>query len=358
LQNSKEGLLGYVLIILLSFFCHKYLYNKQLLPTNYPEEKMLANPISTVIHDLNTQGKVFLDQQRFEQALACFEQVLALDPNYLPAHLNKGQALMGLKRYAETIAHCDSLLAQPILLQKMQPAMRQNIYMAKANTLKDLAKSQPQGQAAQTRSMAIQVYEEVLLLNSSYYPALYNKAIVLGELGYLLAALTDYEAVIQLKPDYTKAHLNKANTLASLDEPIAALEIYQSLFTDPRFQLSPSEIIRCQRAKASACQKLGCDVEALQALDKARILNEQTPSAEQAQLRAHIQQQIQQIASSSLSPAIVAPPVPTPWPAPPMPLPILMSPSASAAASPPQALPALDTISQPVKSIFSVDGLP
>jgi tetratricopeptide (TPR) repeat protein len=48
--------------------------------------------------------------QRYEEAIVAYDQAIRLDPNYVFAYTNKGDALNGLKRYEEAIAACDQAL--------------------------------------------------------------------------------------------------------------------------------------------------------------------------------------------------------------------------------------------------------
>ena len=48
-------------------------------------------------------GLIAFGREQFKRALAHFDQVLALEPTFLPAHLNRGNALQGLNRYGEAI---------------------------------------------------------------------------------------------------------------------------------------------------------------------------------------------------------------------------------------------------------------
>ena len=48
-------------------------------------------------------GLIAFGRNQFKRALAHFDRVLALEPGFLPAHLNRGNALQGLNRYVEAI---------------------------------------------------------------------------------------------------------------------------------------------------------------------------------------------------------------------------------------------------------------
>ena len=57
----------------------------------------------TEIDSLVTQGKSFLDNGKFEDALGCFEQALLLDQSNTELWNFKGVALRSIGRYDEAI---------------------------------------------------------------------------------------------------------------------------------------------------------------------------------------------------------------------------------------------------------------
>jgi tetratricopeptide (TPR) repeat protein len=56
-------------------------------------------------------GQAHCEAERFGEALAAFDQAIALDPNYCQAWNNKANALCGLQRYAEALAAYDRAVA-------------------------------------------------------------------------------------------------------------------------------------------------------------------------------------------------------------------------------------------------------
>ncbi len=57
------------------------------------------------------QGCKFCQTEQFEQALAAFDQAIALDAAYCRAWNNRGNALCGIKRYAEALVAYDRAVA-------------------------------------------------------------------------------------------------------------------------------------------------------------------------------------------------------------------------------------------------------
>lgn len=57
------------------------------------------------------QGEALAKLGRYAEALASFEQVLAMQPNYHAAWVFKGVVLVQLRRYKEALASCEQALA-------------------------------------------------------------------------------------------------------------------------------------------------------------------------------------------------------------------------------------------------------
>ncbi|MBD2234320.1 tetratricopeptide repeat protein [Phormidium tenue] len=71
-------------------------------------------PIHTHDHSaaaLNAQGCTLCAQSQFAQALALFDQALALDSTYCTGWNNRANALCGLNRQAEALAAYDKAVA-------------------------------------------------------------------------------------------------------------------------------------------------------------------------------------------------------------------------------------------------------
>ena len=57
------------------------------------------------------QGCTLCQAEKYAEAIAAFDQAIALDPNYCQAWNNRGNVLGGLKRYAEALASYDRAVA-------------------------------------------------------------------------------------------------------------------------------------------------------------------------------------------------------------------------------------------------------
>jgi tetratricopeptide (TPR) repeat protein len=117
LERHKEGTCRVIPIILRPTYWEDAPFsNIQLLPTNAKPITSWPNPdeafqdvvteISHTIKDLLKEewleeGVTLSDFERYEEALAAYEQAIRLNPNYVHAYNGKGNALSDLKRYKE-----------------------------------------------------------------------------------------------------------------------------------------------------------------------------------------------------------------------------------------------------------------
>ena len=60
--------------------------------------------------DLHEKGIDLCELERYEEAIACFDAAIRLDPRLSDAWNNKGMSLHGLERYEEAIACFDAAI--------------------------------------------------------------------------------------------------------------------------------------------------------------------------------------------------------------------------------------------------------
>jgi tetratricopeptide (TPR) repeat protein len=155
--------------------------------------------------------------QRYDEAIACYDQALALDPQDAGAWINKGNPLDGLQRYDEAIACYDQALA-------LDP---KNAYawINKGHALDGL----------QRYDEAIVCLDQALALTPQDAVAWYNKGTSLHYLQRYDEAIACYDQVLALNPKDAYAWNNKGHALNGLqryDEAIACYD--QALALDPK----------------------------------------------------------------------------------------------------------------------------
>lgn len=152
-------------------------------------------------------GTAFNELKQPDKALACFDQALALKPDYAEAYDKRGNALHDLGRLDEALASYDKALA-------LNPGFAEACN-DRGNVL----------QALKRLDEALASYDQALALHPAYVQAHYNRSIVLHDLGRLDEALASYDRTLALKPDYAEAYNNRGNVLKAakrMDEALAS----------------------------------------------------------------------------------------------------------------------------------------
>ena len=127
-------------------------------------------------------GNILAGRGRYDEAVTCYEKLLAVAPQQADALNNYGNALGKLGRHGEALARFDRSLAQ-----------------------------QPDNPRA-----------------------LINRASVLKELRRYADALADYQSALALDPNYADAHYNLGNALIDLGRPEEAVQSFRrALVTAP-----------------------------------------------------------------------------------------------------------------------------
>ncbi len=162
------------------------------------------------------EGWVNFHAERYNEALAAFEQALQLDSNFTDAHSSRGDTLYRLKRYEE----------------------------------------------------ALSAYEQAIQLDSHHVWAWYGKGDVLRNRRHYDEALKAYERVTELEPGNVWAWREKGDTLRHLKQYEEAIAAYQhALELNPRLS-------RAYCGRGDALCDLGYYEEALQAYEQALQLGD------------------------------------------------------------------------------------
>lgn len=195
-----------------------------------------------------TEGNALADRERYEEALAAYEQAIYLNPNLASAYNSKGSVLNKLKRYEEALVASELAIS----LDPNDEAA----YHTKSIALYSLKRYEE----------ALAACEYTIRLNPHDANAYHNKGIVLNRLKRYEEALSAYERAIRLDPDLAIAYNNKGNTLYSLKRYEEALTAYErAIRLDPRYA-------NAYHSKGITLAKLGRSKEAERAYAKARQL--------------------------------------------------------------------------------------
>jgi tetratricopeptide (TPR) repeat protein len=163
------------------------------------------------VEALNNRGIALWHLRRLEEALASYDRALALRPEYAAAWNNRGYALHSLGRLDEALASYDRALA-------IRPDYA-DAWSNRGYTLYHLASG--------CVEEALANYDRALAIKPDCVEALNNRGNALRELGRVEEALASYSAAIAIKPDYANAHWNEALTRLSAGDFARGWEKYE-----------------------------------------------------------------------------------------------------------------------------------
>ncbi len=137
-------------------------------------------------------GVVHAELNRPEEALKWYDAALRIRPDYEAAHFNRGNALSDARRYPESLAAYDEAVrCDPKFAEAWN---NRGLVLMRLGRAIDAAVS----------------YRKALDIKPSYPEAMNNLGLALQMLGYVEDAIDLYTASIQLLPDHVNAHVNLA----------------------------------------------------------------------------------------------------------------------------------------------------
>lgn len=153
---------------------------------------------------------------RREEALALFDEALALDASVARTHHNRAVTLAELRRHDAAISGFDAAL-------RLAPGFAR-AHAARADALR--AQGWPRE--------ALAGYDRALALEPGYAPAHNGRGIALRLLARPVSALASFERALDARPGYVDAHANRAHTLIALGRLDDARDAYaRAIAIDP-----------------------------------------------------------------------------------------------------------------------------
>jgi tetratricopeptide (TPR) repeat protein len=197
-------------------------------------------------------GVAYRYQRRFQDALAQFQQLLALSPNHAAAYFQSGEIWQQLGKLEEAAGAFESALQIFTDDAKAQNNLG-NVYAAQGKTDK-----------------AIAAYQRALQIQPSYAPAYNNLGdLFVYRLNDLTAGRQCFEKALRLDPNFTTAMLNLGNVDLALGRENEALALFQQIIEiDPRFTAAYGNL-------AAIYQRRGRREEAIRHLRKVLELDPQ-----------------------------------------------------------------------------------
>jgi len=197
----------------------------------------------------NKKGCALQTLGRDEEAIACYDKALAIDPRCAPVLGNKGAALQTLGRHEEAIDCFDKALA-------IDPRSG-NSWTNKGNVLHTLGRHEE----------AITCFDKALAIDPLSACEWYNKGNALRQLGRHEEAIICYDKLLAIDPRDANTWNNKGNALKDINRNEEAIRCYDKTLTiDP---LQTGAWIH----KGNALQALCRHEEAIKCYDKALTID-------------------------------------------------------------------------------------
>ncbi len=146
--------------------------------------------------------------QNHEEAVASFDQAIALQADFAEAYNGRGIALKGLGQFDAAIASYDRALA-------IKPDFAQ-VWFNRALVLQDLERYEE----------AIESYDRAVAANPRYALAYCGRAIMLLNIGRAEDAVASCDRAIAIDPGFAKAHATRGAALQSLQRMDDAIASY------------------------------------------------------------------------------------------------------------------------------------
>jgi tetratricopeptide (TPR) repeat protein len=179
---------------------------------------LLVNPPSAATR--YALGVILSALQRNDEALVCYDDLIALTPDFVDAHMKRGLLLSGLGRFAEAIVSYDNAIAiDPRHLDALQHKGEALHYLGKFDE-------------------AIACYNQILSLQPNHFAALVDRGCAFKDLGRANEAIAEFNLALTIAPDNTIILINRGETRLALRQNSEALEDFDRVISiNPRIAL-------------------------------------------------------------------------------------------------------------------------
>ncbi|MDR4490043.1 MAG: protein kinase family protein [Candidatus Nitrosocosmicus sp.] len=134
------------------------------------------------IADHNNKGVILLENKRFDEAIAEFDNIISIDPSYIDAYISKSAIYNNTSRHLEAVKECDKAIG----------------------------------------------------INPNDHLPFHNRGNAFKHLGNYSEAISSYEKALQNNPNYVKSLINKAICHCLLEQfELARLDVNKALKIDP-----------------------------------------------------------------------------------------------------------------------------
>ena len=178
---------------------------KEFAPVNYDNDKQLLTA-----GDYAKQGDACFFENRYEDAIAAYNQALQIQPDLADTWNNRGVVLTRMQRYPEAIASYE----QATTIRPNYPDAWNN----RGVVLLEL----------QQYPEAIACYEKAIQAKADYADAWNNRGVAFSKMQEYEQAVISYNQALQIKNDYTDAWNNRGVALSKLQKYEAAIDSYDN----------------------------------------------------------------------------------------------------------------------------------
>lgn len=151
------------------------------------------------------------------QAMASFDRAIALDPQYFPAYIERGNVKDGIGDFDGAAA--DYTIAISLKPRSVAAYYNRGTVLSKSGN----------------HQAALADYNIAIGLDPQYAPAYMNRGNELDDLGNSAEAIASYNRALQLQPNYALAYLNRGiayGRAGNRDRAIADFQVAARLFKE------------------------------------------------------------------------------------------------------------------------------
>jgi protein O-GlcNAc transferase len=233
----------------------------------------------TASDDLFNRGCALQSQGKLDEAIQCFREAIAVQPNHAFAHSNLAGALINKGQFAEAMVSCRRALElKPDLavarynlgrLLFVQERLEEAIgcFREALLTMRSGMIHNDLGVALQNVGRideAIASYREAVRLEPAYAPAHFNLGNLLHDKAHWEEASACYRQAIRLAPGFVDAYTRLGSLLYQKQQLAAAIECFQkALQLNPNHADARANLGLCQFARGQLDDAIGSYREAL-----------------------------------------------------------------------------------------------
>jgi tetratricopeptide (TPR) repeat protein len=235
------------------------------------------------------KGNELSDQAKYDEAIACYDKVIEINPKNKWGWINKGAALDDLGKYEEAIKTYDKAIEihpesadiwcnKGFSLDNMGKHGDAMVAFNKAIEIKSKFAAAWNGRGIALANMeryeeAIEAYNKAIAIRPKFTFAWNNKGLALANQGKSEEAIKAFDKAIELDPKDAYAWNNKGTALADMEKYDEAIQVY-----DKAIQINPQDALYWSN-KGNALYNKGEYEEAIKTLDKAIEIDPQAATA-------------------------------------------------------------------------------